>query len=258
MSSNVQTIAVIIPAHNEAPSIGKVLSELSALQYPDSSFPLLSRIVVTDNGSSDDTAKIARRAGAQVVDEPRLGYGYACLAAMDYLRTQNKRPDIVVFVDADHSVQTRELHALIDAVNAGNDLVVGSRVNSLQEQGSLGVHQRTGNILASALIRALWRQPVSDLGPFRAISYNALLALDMQDKRFGWTVEMQVKAIQAGLRYAEIPVSSLKRIGVSKISGTVRGTIGAALGIFGMIFKLHLKQTSFLAAFKQAQHSNSQ
>ena len=258
MSSITQNIAVIVPAHNEALSIGKVLSELNALQHPVTGLQLLTQVVVTDNGSQDDTAEIALAAGAQVINEQRLGYGYACLAALDYLHKQTNPPDVVVFVDGDHSVLCEELFSLVEPINEGYDLVVGCRTGRLQEQGALGIHQQFGNRLASALIRLFWQQPVNDLGPFRAIRHSALMALNMQDKRFGWTVEMQVKAIQVGLRYTEVPVSTLRRIGVSKISGTVRGTIGAAMGIFGTIFRLYLRQSTFLAAFKQAHYTNSQ
>lgn len=252
MSYHHQTVAVIIPAFNEALSIATVVSEIKALRAPqDATLPLVDNIVVCNNASTDATAELAREAGASVFDEFRQGYGFACLRAIDGLqRLDSPLPDIVVFVDGDHSIDASELILLIDEIAAGNDLVVGSRVSRMQQEAALGSHQRIGNDIASGLIRALWGVPVSDLGPFRAITYRALKRLSMQDQRFGWTVEMQVKAIQAGMSYSEVPVSSLKRIGTSKISGTVRGTIGAAIGIFSTVFKLYFQESRFLASLE--------
>jgi len=231
------TVAVIIPAFNESASIECVISELQALRSSDD-VPLVDDIIVCDNDSTDATGQIARHAGARVIRETQHGYGAACLAG---IKTLNG-PDIVVFVDADHSVSVTEMPALLSAIVAGSDVVIGSRVSNMQEKDALTLPQRTGNILASRLIRLLWGEPVTDLGPFRAIRYSSLIWLNMQDKRYGWTVEMQVKAIQAGMLITEIPVSTLKRIGHSKISGTVKGVIGAAMGIFGTIFNLWFKQ----------------
>ena len=248
-----KNVSVIIPVHNEGPSIAKVINGLSDLVCPKTKQPLIDDIIVCNNGSTDDSAEQASNAGAFVVNEERLGYGYACLAAMEALnRSEAVKPHLVVFVDGDHSVKASEIPLLLDALIEGNDLVVGDRVASLQEHAALSIHQRAGNYLASSLIRFIWGQEVNDLGPFRAMSYSSLMQLDMQDKRFGWTVEMQVKAIQAKMNYKEIPVSTLKRIGVSKISGTVSGTIGAALGIFGKIGELYFKQASFLASLEKA------
>lgn len=252
MSYHHQTVAVIIPAFNESLSIAAVVSGLKALRAPqDKQLALVDNIVVCNNASTDDTAKLASEAGAAVFDEFRKGYGFACLRGIEGLQGLGSRaPDIVVFVDGDQSVAVDELVLLLDQIAAGNDLVVGSRVTHLQQSAALVPHQQIGNTIASALIRLLWRVPVSDLGPFRAISYRALRRLNMQDQRFGWTVEMQVKAIQAGMSYAEVPVSSLKRLGKSKISGTVRGTIGAAIGIFSTIFKLYFRESRFLASLE--------
>lgn len=247
------TVAAIIPAYNEALSIGSVVSELRALKSPeDPTQPMIDDLIVCNNGSTDDTALLAQRAGANVFDEFRQGYGFACLRGIEKLcRPGRFAPDYVVFIDGDHSVAADEVGALLQALVDGNDLVVGKRVSRLQEREALSPHQRFGNALASNLIRLIWRQPVTDLGPFRAIRFNELLQLNMQDERFGWTVEMQVKAIQAGLRYTEVPVSTLQRIGVSKISGTVRGTIGAALGIFGKVFQLYWQESKFKTSIKQ-------
>ena len=252
MSYYHQRVAVIIPAYNEALSIKCVIDELRALKAPQNQdLALVDDLIVVNNGSTDGTAEIAKNAGANVFSEFRQGYGYACLRGIEQLdRPGQLAPDIVVFVDGDHSVAANELSDLLDAIAIGNDLVVGNRIASLQEEHSMGPHQQFGNDLASGLIRLLWKEPISDLGPFRAIRYSALKQLDMQDQRFGWTVEMQVKAIQAGMSYAEVPVSSLKRIGVSKISGTIRGTIGAAYGIFSMVFKLYWREAKFLASLK--------
>jgi len=231
------TVAVIIPAFNERDSIECVLAEIKALITTDGR-PLVDDIVVCDNGSDDGTGEIAQAAGARVIHESRRGYGSACLAAIASL----KEPDAVVFVDGDHSVVATEIPDLLSEIVVGNDLVIGSRVADKQENSALTLPQKVGNVMASRLIRLLWGEPVTDLGPFRAIRYPQLIALDMQDQRYGWTVEMQVKAIQAKMRIAEVPVSTLKRIGVSKISGTFKGVIGAATGIFGTIFKLWLHQ----------------
>ncbi len=233
-----KTIAVVIPAFNEAESIAKVVRDVLALrEFPGTNQlrPLIDDVVVCDNGSTDDTANLAMEAGARVVYEPNAGYGMACQTAIAAL----KQPDIVVFVDGDRSVKATETIQLLEKIQEGADLVIGSRVSSKREKYALTPQQRFGNCIASALIRYIWQQPVSDLGPFRAIRYRCLQKLHMMDKTFGWTVEMQVKAIQLGMDISEVPVSTMRRLGHSKISGTVKGTIGAAIGIFGMIFRLH-------------------
>lgn len=245
-------VAVIIPAYNEELSIALVVNELRSLVLDD--VRLIDEIVVCDNGSTDDTARYARLAGARVTHEFRLGYGYACRRALHLMRKRPvQKPDFVVFVDGDHSVKASELIPILDKLHQGHDLVVGTRENTGLQPGALSPHQRFGNRLASMLIRGIWKQNITDLGPFRGMRYNALLALDMQDRRYGWTVEMQVKAIQAGYRYAEVPVTTLRRIGKSKISGTVKGTIGAAVGIFGKVFQLYWQEAKFIESIKRSQ-----
>lgn len=238
MTYHNKSIAVVIPAYNEAQSIWQVINELQTLHAPLTNQQLIDDIVVCDNASTDNTTLIAKTMGVRVVHEPIKGYGAACLAAIAAL----KEPDIIVFVDADHSVATAETSLLLDEIINGADLVIGCRVAQKQQRYALTIPQRFGNILASSLIQFIWQHPVTDLGPFRAIRYSALCKLTMADQKFGWTVEMQVKSIQLGLTIKEVPVSSLKRIGKSKISGTVTGTVGAALGIFGMIFQLYKQE----------------
>ncbi len=253
MSFNNRSVTVIIPAHNEAPSIAQVVSELKELRSPDNhASPLIDDLIVCNNGSTDDTAELARQAGANVFDEFRLGYGFACLRGIEKMhRPGVETPDYVVFVDGDHSVKADEVVTLLESLAQGNDLVVGNRVSDQQEDEALSPHQLFGNKLASNLIQWIWKKPVADLGPFRAIRYRSLMKLNMHDQRFGWTVEMQVKAIQANMRYAEVPVSTLRRIGKSKISGTIRGTIGAAHGIFSKVFMLYLLQPRFIRSLNQ-------
>ena len=227
----------IIPAFNEAAAIGPLVSQLVAIA-DDDGHPVFEQIIVCDNNSTDYTGAIAREAGAQVVHETEQGYGAACLAGMACLRN----PDIVVFIDGDGSVRTDEVFLLLDTLTLGADLVIGSRHSGHEQAGALSIHQKLGTHWACTLISHLWRQPVTDLGPFRAICFHALQKLQMRDRAFGWTAEMQVKAMQAGLQVTEVPVTSLRRLGKSKISGTLRGTIGAALGIFGTIGKLWLQE----------------
>ncbi len=244
-----QNVTAIIPAFNEAKSIAGVVTGLLALIEDDQ--PVVDRVIVCDNASTDGTGNLARRAGATVCSEFRQGYGFACLRALETLERQNES-DIVVFVDGDLSVKPEELTGLLDGILVGNDLVVGTRVSRLQEQHALGFHQRVGNHLASGLVRWLWGVNVSDLGPFRAIKYKSLRLLAMEDRRFGWTVEMQVKAIQANMRYLEIPVSTKRRVGKSKISGTIRGTFGAFFGIFGKVAQLYLCEAKFQVRVRRA------
>ena len=225
-------VSVIIPAHNEAGAIALVLAEIPA--------GLVQEVIVVDNNSTDDTGKIARAGGATVLREPRPGYGYACLAGMAYAfgKAQSEQPDIVVFVDGDHSDFPEQMPELLAPLLRGEaDMVIGSRALGEREKGSLLPQQRFGNWLASRLLRLRYGGNVTDLGPFRAILTPALLALQMEDKTYGWTVEMQVKAARQGLRTVEVPVRYRKRIGTSKISGTVRGTIGAGYKILWTIFK---------------------
>jgi len=226
-------VSAIIPAKDEERSIAQVVSGLFALRNPAGQ-QVFDHVIVCDNGSSDNTAKVARLSGATLVFASQPGYGIACLTALSAMPDS----DIVVFIDGDHSFYPEQSIRLIDAVDQGTDLVIGSRPKGHMQSGALTFPQKFGNWLATILIRWLWQVPVSDLGPFRAISSSALQTLQMQDTRFGWTVEMQVKAIQHHLIVKECPVDTRARIGISKISGTLRGVIGAALGIFGTIFKL--------------------
>ena len=225
-------ISVIIPAHNEAGAIALVLAEIP--------IGLVQEVIVVDNNSTDKTSDIARAHGATVLHETRPGYGYACLAGMAhaYGRPQSEQPDIVVFLDGDHSDFPEQMPELLAPLLRGEaDMVIGSRALGEREKGSLLPQQRFGNWLASRLLRLRYGGTVTDLGPFRAILAPALLALHMEDKTYGWTVEMQVKAARLGMRTVEVPVRYRKRIGTSKVSGTVRGTIGAGYKILWTIFK---------------------
>ena len=214
------TTDVVIPALNESASLPLVLSDLPS--------PWIREVVVVDNGSTDDTAGVAAALGATVVAEPRRGYGQACLTGLATLRSRATSPEVVVFLDADHSDHPQELIAIVRPIADGDaDLVVGSRVLGRREPGALLPQARFGNLLAAWLIRRLYGLRVTDLGPFRAIRWPTLLALDMQDRDFGWTAEMQVKAARDGVRYREVPASYRRRVGVSKITGTLTGTLRA-------------------------------
>ena len=226
-------IDVIIPAYNEEASIGLVIAELPR--------EMLREIIVCDNNSRDRTASVARAAGATVVAELRAGYGSACLRGLAHVaaRPAADQPDVVVFIDGDHSDYPEQLPELVAPIVRENyDLVIGSRALGKVESGSMTFPQRFGNWLATHLIRRLYGYTFTDLGPFRAIRYSALRELGMQDPDFGWTVEMQVRAAKTGLRCTEVPVRYRRRIGVSKISGTVRGTVLAGQKILWTIFKL--------------------
>ncbi|MEE9362641.1 MAG: glycosyltransferase family 2 protein [Cellulophaga sp.] len=226
-------IKVIIPAYNEADSIAHVIKEI-----PTS----VSEIIVINNNSTDKTIENAKKAGATVLTERRKGYGYACLCGLDYISKQSKEPDIIVFIDGDYSDYPEELTKLVRPILEENmDLVIGSRVKKYREAGSMTPQQVFGNWLATFLMKLLFRATYTDLGPFRAIKYPKLLALEMNDKTYGWTVEMQLKALRKKLKYTEVPVRYKKRIGVSKVSGTVKGTIFAGIKILGWIFKYSIK-----------------
>jgi len=226
-------ISAIISAQDEEKSIGKVIAELCAL-YDDSGAALFDNIVVCDNGSTDNTTQVAQSAGALTVHEAQSGYGIACLTALAAMPDS----DIIVFIDGDHSFYAEQSISLIEEIDQGAELVIGSRALGNTQSGALTIPQLFGNWFAVKLIAWIWQVSITDLGPFRAVSANALKRINMQDARFGWTVEMQVKAIQPKLKIKELPVDTRPRIGVSKISGTLRGVIGAALGIFGTIIKL--------------------
>jgi len=222
-------VDVIIPAFNEEKSIAKVIGDIPSL---------VRHVVVANNNSTDRTAEVALAAGAKVVFEPQKGYGKACLTAMDWIKQQGVQPDILVFLDGDYSDYPQELEELIAPIAAGKaDLVIGSRAMGEREVGSMTIPQVFGNSLATTLMRWMNGAKFSDLGPFRAIHWGKLIALGMVDQNFGWTIEMQIKAHQAGLNYLEIPVRYRKRIGVSKVSGTVKGVIGAGYKIIFTIFK---------------------
>ena len=223
------SISVIIPAFNEADAITQVIRDI-----PDS----VHKVIVVSNGSTDNTESNAKQAGATVLTEPKKGYGYACLKGMDYLAKQSTKPDIVVFLDGDYSDYPQELTKLIQPITENNlDFVIGARNKRLREKGSMTGPQIFGNWLATTLMRILFGATYTDLGPFRAIKYNKLLALNMEDKTYGWTVEMQLKALKHKLTYTEIPVRYRNRIGVSKVSGTVKGSVMAGIKILGWIFK---------------------
>jgi glycosyltransferase involved in cell wall biosynthesis len=222
-------ISVIIPVFNEQDAIEKVIGDIPG--------HLPTEIIVVDNGSTDQTAKLAAAMGARIVRENRRGYGSACLAGI----AATNNPDIVVFLDGDYSDHPNEMPDLIAPILENRaDLVIGSRVLGNSEPGALMIQARFGNRLATSLIKILFGVSYTDLGPFRAIRYLALLDLNMRDKTFGWTVEMQVKAAKQALKIQEVPVSYRKRIGVSKITGTIEGTLKAGWKILFTIFRYWL------------------
>ena len=224
-------IAVIIPAYNEEASIGNVVRDIPS--------EWVQEVVVVSNASTDDTEKNASEAGATVLQEGRKGYGYACLKGISYLRELETPPNLVVFLDGDYSDYPEELPNVVRPIlEEGMDMVIGSRVLGKREKGSLTPQQVFGNWLATTLIRWLYGIRFTDLGPFRAIRFEKLVELDMQDKTYGWTVEMQVKAAKNQFKCTEVPVNYRRRIGVSKVSGTVKGTILAGYKILWTIFKL--------------------
>ena len=226
-------IKVIIPAHNEADSIAQVIHEIPKT---------VSEIVVVNNNSTDDTAITAKKAGATVLNETKMGYGYACLCGMEYVAKQSDRPDIIVFIDGDYSDYPDELTKLVQPIIEQNiDFVIGARVKDKREAGSMTPQQIFGNWLATFLMKLFFGATFTDLGPFRAIKYEKLLALEMEDKTYGWTVEMQLKALKKKLTYIEVPVRYKKRIGISKVSGTIKGSIFAGIKILGWIFKYSIK-----------------
>ncbi len=226
-------IKVIIPAFNEADSIAHVIADIPKT---------VSEIIVIDNDSTDATAQNAREAGATLLQENRKGYGHACLCGMHYIENQSKQPDIIVFLDGDYSDYPEDLIKIVDPIlNENMDFVIGARKKALREPGSMTPQQVFGNQLATFLMRLFFRAKFTDLGPFRAIKYEKLKELDMQDKTYGWTVEMQLKALRKKLAYKEVPVRYKRRIGVSKVSGTVKGTIFAGVKILGWIFKYSIK-----------------
>ncbi len=228
-----QIIKVIIPAYNEADSIAHVINDIP---------PIVDEIIVVNNNSSDDTVARATEAGATVLTENRRGYGHACLKGMDHI-AQQTLPDIVVFLDGDYSDYPEEMTKIVAPIADRNvDFVVGARTKKLREAGSMTFPQIFGNWLATTLMRLFFGSRFTDLGPFRAIKYDKLIALGMEDKTYGWTVEMQLKALKRKYSYEEVPVPYRNRIGVSKVSGTVKGAIFAGVKILGWIFKYSLKK----------------
>lgn len=223
-------IRVIIPAFNEQNALGKVLDEIP--------LDLVKEIVVVDNASTDNTAQIAINLGVTLLKESRKGYGNACLKAIDYIASLDEPTDIVVFLDADYSDYPREMNQLLKPIVKDNyDLVIGSRALGDKERGSMTIYQVIGNWLATKLIGIFYHIKFTDLGPFRAIKFDKLILLSMQDKNYGWTVEMQIKAAKHKLRCVEVPADYRKRIGFSKVSGTLKGTILAGYKIIWTIFK---------------------
>lgn len=225
-------VDIIIPALNEEDSIGRVITEIPA--------GLVRNVIVCNNNSTDNTALFAHEAGAVVIGQPQRGYGIACLSGINFIRTMKTtdQPDIVIFMDGDYSDYPAEIGKLIEPIIMGKDLVIGSRVSGNRQKGSMTTPQIFGNWLATNLIRMLYGFHFTDLGPFRAIRWLKLLELNMQDKDFGWTVEMQIKALKHKLNCAEVPVSYRKRVGKSKISGTIKGSILAGQKILITVFKL--------------------
>lgn len=219
-------ISVVIPAYNEEESIPLVIKDLPR--------EILHEIIVVDNNSTDGTARIAHAHGAKVVSEQHRGYGSACLKGISQLDS----PDIVVFLDGDYSDYPAEIKKLVQPIfDNKSDFVLGSRMILPESRRALLPQARYGNRLAVFLLRLFFGHRFTDLGPFRAIRYDSLKALGMQDKNFGWTVEMQIKAVKRGLRIQEIPVHYRKRVGVSKITGTFTGTVKAGTKIIYTIFK---------------------
>ncbi len=224
-------VDVIIPAYNEENSIAFVIKDI-----PKS---LVRDIIVCNNASTDNTATVATQQGATVLLATQKGYGSACLVGLEYLRQKEIPPDIVVFLDGDYSDHPEEMQQLIQPIiNEAVDLAIGSRALGNMEKGAMQPQQIFGNWLATSLIKLFYQYEFTDLGPFRAIRYPSLLKIDMQDRDFGWTVEMQVKAAKMKMNCREIPVSYRQRVGVSKISGTIKGTILAGHKILWTIFKL--------------------
>ncbi len=227
-------IKVIIPAFNEERSIGKVIADIPSM---------VSEIIVVSNNSTDGTEEVARQAGATVIYENQKGYGYACLKGMEYIAAQDIKPDIVVFLDGDYSDYPEKLPEIVAPILEKNiDLVIGARVKRLREKGAMTFPQIFGNWLATSLMKLFFNARFTDLGPFRAIKYDKLLSLQMEDKTYGWTVEMQLKVLKKKYTYVEVAVPYKNRIGDSKISGTLKGAIFAGVKILSWIFKYSFKK----------------
>lgn len=226
-------IKVIIPAYNEADSIGLVIKDIPEL---------VDEVIVVSNNSTDATEENAAQAGATVLREMRKGYGYACLKGMEYIAKLQEKPQIIVFLDGDYSDYPQELEKIVEPIIQRNvDLVIGARVKEWREKGAMTFPQIFGNWLATSLMKLFFNARFTDLGPFRAIKYDKLLDLNMEDKTYGWTVEMQLKALKKSYSYEEVPVHYRNRIGVSKVSGTVKGAFMAGVKILTWIFKYSFK-----------------
>ena len=230
---NQNIIKVIIPAYNEEDSIAKVIKDLP---------PFVDEIIVVNNNSTDATAKNAKEAGATVLTELKSGYGNACLKGIEYIKQQKKDTDIVVFLDGDYSDYPEELTKIVAPMIEKNiDFVIGSRVKKLREKGAMQPQQIFGNWLATSLMALFFKSKFTDLGPFRAIKFDTLMRLQMEDPTYGWTVEMQLKILKQKFTYEEIAVKYRNRIGVSKVSGTLKGSILAGIKILTWIIKYSFK-----------------
>lgn len=227
------SIKVIIPAFNEADAIGHVIRDIPNI---------VDEVIVVNNGSTDDTQIQAEQAGATVLFEIKKGYGYACLKGLDYIEYLNKKPDIIVFLDGDYSDYPEDLTTIVlPIIEHHYDFVLGSRTLGLSEKGAMQPQQIFGNWLATRLMKLFFKSSFTDLGPFRAIKFDTLKQLQMEDKTYGWTIEMQLKILKQKFNYTEVPVRYRNRIGVSKVSGTLKGTIFAGIKILTWIFKYSIK-----------------
>lgn len=222
-------VDVIIPAFNEQNSIGSVIQAIPKTLVRD--------IIVVDNNSNDETSINAKNAGATVLKEENQGYGYACLKGIDFAKNKEQKPDVIVFLDADYSDFPEEISVLLNQIWKGADMVIGNRVKSKRTKGSMMPQQIFGNWLACWLMKILYGYRYHDLGPFRAIKFNKLMDIEMKDQTYGWTVEMQLKALKHHFKIAQVDVSYRKRIGTSKVSGTVKGSVLAGYKIITTIFK---------------------